>query len=453
MLCKIRRILNKSQITFGLIAFLLLGITAFNGPVMEADSISYIEAYTNREAGYVLFLALFRWIFGSTYLYFVVTAQLLLAVYAITSLTNCLVKHFHLRFIIGIGIELLLMIPFFYMTIWYPPHTTYVSRIVTEGVTISLYYLFICFSYDALLRRKLFSMLLPSALAIVLSLTRGQMISLFVITFGICIYIGICQKQIVQALLLFIGSMFVLIVCTNTYAHFTNKGGQKSYANSLSLATNIIYSSDIEDTKLFDNEIYATIFRGVQEQMYQEGYGHTFARGIQQNARLRYNSHDYVKYIVIGAEAEDYYEKLNLVSSEDKQKFLLEFSDTVIHTLLAENFGQFVYDAFCQIVSGMMRSIFTASDSIWYLALVFVTILYLLYVIVMIKCFNKRTSRREAFFAAMILLSLVMNVVGTGTMILAMPRYLLYNFSLFYIALFLMIARKIEVLKKIVYCD
>ena len=141
-----------------------------NGYMLEQDSYNYIECNFGREPLYPIFLRVFRMIFGEgNYLQAVWIAQSILAVCAVVYCALWIKRRFRLKSWVLHVVFFLLLLPYWFVTIWYTPLGLWTNRILTEGLTFSIYYLFLIAAIKTIYDRKLRDFALACLWSIVLS--------------------------------------------------------------------------------------------------------------------------------------------------------------------------------------------------------------------------------------------------------------------------------------------
>lgn len=176
---------KKAEWIFGgflfLAAVILFLAVGSREPVLFDDSRVYLRAERNEGVMplYPLFVLLNQYLFGdAVYLRAVVVEQVLLAALCLVFLVETVKREFALRAWESLVIFCFLLYPY---TIEMPA-AMMPQAILSEGVSYSLFYLFVAFLMRAVWRKSYGQLAVASGMVLVLALTRSQM----QILFGVC---------------------------------------------------------------------------------------------------------------------------------------------------------------------------------------------------------------------------------------------------------------------------
>jgi len=161
-----------------LLIFLLLG---HDGPAMFDDSESYMKIGWREGVmpAYPIFLLLNQYVFGDVwYLWAVITEQALLAAFSVTVLAETVRKRFGLYPVEGVLLCLLALYPY---TIEMPA-VIMTQAILTEGISYSLFYLFLTVLLTAVWNKSYIRLGGAFGMVLLLSAVRSQL----QILFGVC---------------------------------------------------------------------------------------------------------------------------------------------------------------------------------------------------------------------------------------------------------------------------
>ena len=213
--------------------------------------------------------------------------------------------------------------------------------------------------------------------------------------------------------------------------------------------TNVIYACDREDGEVFED---GSLEREFFERFYDEADaieanyrygGSTFA---QRAAHLE-GHHDELKFQVLEADTSAYFFGLGKVDYYQQSSMSDELAGRMLVKLLPACFGQWLYDYILLCAYGFIRSVAVVHPVLNWLALV----LYVVAIgLVVWQIFRGRRRKnmdvrlREgcqdaAWVMGVALLFIVANVCATSITIMCLSRYMIYGFSLFYTALFLLV--------------
>ena len=429
----------------GLLVF-FLGLLAVCGVGVYNDSGQYITMHIHREPLYPLYLAAFRRLLGENYLTTAMAVQGLLTALGITVLSEYLTGRFGLR----LWEELLVV------AIQLAPHliTRYVSAlhiflensVMSEALCIPLFTFFVYFLLRMLFEDRRRDAVLALLSAYLLSMTRGQMMTT-ILLWALLYSIKILMHKKYQMLLIVASIVVFVFLLRNLSVHIYNyavtgyfMGNTYGQVNTL---TNVIYACDEEDREVFtEGDMAQAFFDSFYKKAQEQGLNYRFA-GDSFGERAAYleKNHDVLKFQILEAELSAYYFSLGEVDYYEQSSMSDEMAGQMIKKLLPVCFGQWLYDYILLCRGGFVRSIAVVHPLINFAAL----FLYLAAVglSLWLACVKRRFQ--AAVVMGVALLFIAANVCATSITIMCLSRYMIYGFSLFYIAYFLLIR---EVLKK-----
>ena len=429
----------------GLLVF-FLGLLAVCGVGVYNDSGQYITMHIHREPLYPLYLAAFRRLLGENYLTTAMAVQGLLTALGITVLSEYLTGRFGLR----LWEELLVV------AIQLAPHliTRYVSAlhiflensVMSEALCIPLFTFFVYFLLRMLFEDRRRDAVLALLSAYLLSMTRGQMMTT-ILLWALLYSIKILMHKKYQTLLIVASIVVFVFLLRNLSVHIYNyavtgyfMGNTYGQVNTL---TNVIYACDEEDREVFtEGDMAQAFFDSFYKKAQEQGLNYRFA-GDSFGERAAYleKNHDVLKFQILEAELSAYYFSLGEVDYYEQSSMSDEMAGQMIKKLLPVCFGQWLYDYILLCRNGFVRSIAVVHPLINFAAL----FLYLAAVglSLWLACVKRRFQ--AAVVMGVALLFIAANVCATSITIMCLSRYMIYGFSLFYIAYFLLIR---EVLRK-----
>lgn len=432
---------NKKKsfcILIGLLIF-FLGMLAAYGVGVYNDSDQYITMHIHREPLYPLFLAFFRAFGGEGYLTLVAVAQNILAAISIYILSEYLTKHFNLHLweeLVVIALQLM-------------PHliTKYVSAlsiflensVMSEALCIPLFQFFLYFLMRMIFEHKKRDVILALVLAFLLSMTRGQMMITILMWMVIVLFQMMINRKYRQ-LFLPIVAVIAVFGLRSLSVHVYNyavtgyfMGNTYGQVNTL---TNVIYACDEEDGSVFEEgsperQFFDRFYAEADEITANYKYG-----GDSLTARVQHleEYHDMLKFQVLEADLSAYYFGLGQIDYYEQSSMSDEMAGIMIRGLLPECFGQWLYDYVLLCIYGFVRSIAIVHPLINWVAL----LLYIIAVGLALWQLYRRKHSDAAWTMGVALLFIAANVCATSLTIMCLSRYMIYGFSIFYIALFLL---------------
>lgn len=424
----------------GLLLF-FLGMFVFYGVGIYNDSEQYISMHIHREPLYPLFLALFRTLAGES-------AGLTLAAVVQNILTACsifcLIEYLRKKFSLNIIEELVLLI------LELMPHlvTRYASAygillensIMSEALCIPLFQFFILFTLRMIYEGKKTDTIWSLLFAWLLSMTRGQMMTTILMWMVIAGFMLIIRKQYKRLLI-----PLLAVVCAfgfrslsvHTYNYFITGYFMGNTYGQVNTLTNVFYACDEEDGEAFE-----------EGSLEREFFEHFYAEADAMGANYKYGGdtftervehleeyHDRLKFDVLEAGFAAYYWTLPEMDSYYKQSSMSdEMAGRMLGKLLPRCFGQWLYDYILLCTYGLIRSIAVVHPLINWIALLLYTASFVL-VIWQIRLIRQSDA---VWMMGVALLFIAANVCATSITIMCLSRYMIYGFSPFYIAFFLL---------------
>lgn len=417
------------------------GMFAVYGVGIYNDSEQYITMHIHREPLYPLFLAFFRMIGKDGMgLILAAAAQNLLAVLGIFSLIEYLRKKFALN-IMG---ELVLLV------LQLLPHlvTRYVSAlgiclensIMSEALCIPLFQFFILFILRMIFEEKKQDMVWSLLFAWLLSMTRGQMMTTILIWMVVAVIRMISHRQykkLIIPLLAVICAFGIRSLSVHVYNYFVTGYFMGNTYGQVNTLTNVIYACDREDGEVFEE---GSLERDFFDLFYEEadamGTNYRYA-GDTADERAAYleEHHDTLKCEIIEAGMSAYYFGLGEIDYYQQSSMSDEMADRMLRKLLPECFGQWLYDYLLLCRNGFIRSIAVVHKWVNPVAL----FLYLAAVCLLLGMLYQDRNSRAVRMMGVALLFIAANVCATSLTIMCLSRYMIYGFSVFYMAFFLLV--------------
>lgn len=431
---------KRSLLLFiGLLLF-FLGFFAVYGVGVYNDSEQYIMMHIHREPLYPLFLALLRMIAGAD-------AGLVLAAVIQNILTACsiffLTEYLRTKFSLSVTEELVLLV------LEIMPHlvTRYVSAygiflensIMSEALCIPLSQIFILFTLRMIFEERKTDMIWSLISAWLLSMTRGQMMTtilIWMVITGVLMIVRKQYKKLMIPVLAVVCAFGLRSLAVHTYNYFITGYFMENTYGRVNTLTNVIYACDEEDGRVFEEGSQERVFF---ERFYTEADamganykygGNTFAERAQHLEEY----HDRLKFDVLEAGfsshyfanwTENYYEVSSL--SDD-------MAGRMLGKLFPVCFGQWLYDYVLLCTYGFIRSIAVVHPLINKAAL----LIYAAAAALAVWQIYHGKQRDSVCVMGFALLFIAANVFATSMTIMCLSRYMIYGFSLFYMALFLL---------------
>lgn len=429
--------------SFGILIVLsgfFLGMFAMYGVGVYNDSEQYITMHIHREPLYPLFLAFFRMIAKeSDGLVLAAIVQNVLTALGIFFLIEYLRKKFALN-----RIEELVLLVLEIM-----PHlvTRYVSAlgifiensVMSEALCIPLFQFFILFTLRMIFEEDKKDMAWSLLFAWLLSMTRGQMMAAILIWMVIACVRMIGEKQykkLIIPLLTVICAFGLRSLSVHIYNYAVTGYFMGNTYGQVNTLTNVIYACDKEDGEVFEE---GSLERRFFDRFYEEadvlGANYKYAGDtLEERAAHLEEYHDILKFQVLEADMSVYYFGLGKVDYYQQSSMSDEMAGKMLRKLLPACFGQWLYDYMLLCRNGFIRSIAVVHRWINSAALV----IYLAAAALLLAMFRKNKRSPAVYMMGFALLFIAANVCATSLTIMCLSRYMIYGFSLFYMALFLL---------------
>ena len=425
-------------ILIGLLIF-FLGMLAAYGVGVYNDSDQYITMHIHREPLYPLFLAFFRVICGEGYLTVVAVTQNILASISIYILSEYLTKHFNLHLweeLVVIALQLM-------------PHliTKYVSAlsiflensVMSEALCIPLFQFFLFFLFRMIFEHRKRDAAFALLFAFLLSMTRGQMMITILMWMVIVLFQMVINRKYRQLFLPVVAVIAVFglrSMSVHVYNYAVTGYFMGNTYGKVNTLTNVIYACDEEDGNVFaegslEREFFERFYAEADEMTANYKYG-----GDSFTTRVEHleDYHDMLKFQVLEADLSEYYFGLGQIDYYEQSSMSDEMAGIMIKALLPECFGQWLYDYVLLCTYGFVRSIAVVHPLINWVVL----LLYMIAVGLALWQLYRRKRSDAAWAMGVALLFIAANVCATSLTIMCLSRYMIYGFSVFYIALFLL---------------
>lgn len=452
---KYRITLDKWEIGLAIICLgFYLFFPFYDGPVWCADSPSYATMNITREPLYPTFLWIFRSLFGEDgYLMPVVLAQSLLAAYATWKL-SVTVKRYKdnsrslalLAVIFQFGVTILCR----FVAI---RGSSYIDSIMTEGLGLSLYVLFIVQLYRYMIEGKKRNLAAVACYALLLVNLRKQMLLTLALMAAVFFLYYILKKRRIKKILLLLGltvSLFLASKLTDRiYNAFVRGAWIEHSGNSMGMLCTLIYTSGNNDISLFaestEEDVVCILYEEILSQAKAQELHVTYApRGWVDLSTHYADSYDAIGYGIINPVIQGYiaehfdYSEIEAVMKYD------EYCNRMTKVLLLQDKGDLTSVLAANIWKGFINSIARVNP---YLN-IYVLLAYGFYLFLYIISAFGRTGRQRKRWedpdntltiAEIVLGGIIVNSFVVGVMIFTQPRYMIYNMGLFYLALSMLI--------------
>ena len=428
----------------GLLAF-FLGLLAAGGVGVYNDSEQYITMHIHREPLYPLYLAAFRAVFGEGYLAWAMAGQGILTALGITALSEYLTGRFRLR----LWEELLIV------AVQLAPHliTRYVSAlhiflensVMSEALCIPLFTFFLWFLLRMLFEGRVGDVFLSLLFSYLLSLTRGQMM-ITILMWALLLAVRVWIDKEYRLLFIIASAVVLVFLLRDLTVHVYNYGVTGYFMGNtygkVNTLTNVIYACDEEDREVFaEGDMEQAFFDCFYGKAIEQGLNYKFAgEGFSERVAYLEDKHDILKFQILEAELSAYYFSLGEVDYYEQSSMSDTMAGRMMKKLLPACFGQWFYDYILLCRNGFVRSIAVVHPLINIAAL----FLYLAAAGLALRQVFWKKRFQAAVVMGVAFLFIAANVCATSITIMCLSRYMIYGFSLFYIAFYLLVREACE---------
>lgn len=414
------------------------------GCAYSNDSLGYVTIGFTRFPVYPLLFQLFLKLFGPEYyLLYMTYFQGILAVFSVMLLLIFIRRQFLLCNWETVLVYLALILPYGIDTLWDAPRFVFTHYISTEGITYSLYYIFIVCLLHFLLNKQRSGFLLCLVLIPIMCCTRTQLMICYpVLCLSILYIYRKSLKKIAICTILILFSVLSINLINNSYHWYFQGDFEPSSVNEFTLFANMLFVADKEDATLIEDKDAAYLFLEIFEESYTLNYHYDYASdafiGL---ADKLIDSHDKIKYDIVYPVMRGYTASLGIENEWEADRIHRDLLKPMVDKLRQDNLGKWLHTCLALIPEALMLSFNPVTPpqilGLLYAYALIMSFVICIYIIGSILKNKKITPSTLALSAVFILL--LTNAVGLSFSIYAISRYTNYNLGLIYVMLFLCI--------------
>ena len=424
------------------------------GVILGSDTKAYTTASIRVSPLYPSVIALLRLLTGETvYLQVLSVLQCLLLAYSVYSLMVLIGDRFELSPLLT-GLLSAAFFGMYLMRLFIVgEEALYCITVMTEAVTYPVYYLFVKYAFCAWDDAEPKYLLTAAVLAFILAVTRGQLISLFLVLIALFLVLffrkkrsgadsGSLKRFAVKSAAC-AACYFAGIALLSCIYHFAASGTfTTTTMGKEAVLGAVLYNSSASDVEVFDHgtEAYRFLSSSMAEAE-QEGLTYKASKGSVADRFRHYEaSHDELRECLLDHIRSAYKIKK---SSTQARLIVVSIADTCLPTLMRMNFGRYLKNCAVNAFGGLVRSnsILRTPGIIWSFLLYGLSVLFL---------FLKNDAyKKEQRLMSLILISILMNALFCSFGVFELSRYVYYNFPCFYLALFLAAFRLVRKKKNV----
>lgn len=447
---------NVSFSAFMLIISLVfyLFFACFDGVVICVDSPGYIEMNLTREPLYPMFLAFSRFLFNGVspgfYLFAVVLVQSILAAIAAWSMAAFLHREIHLNKAFSLLILWIPMAVSLLCRFAARRGSMYSNSILTEGLTISGYFLFFRFLFAYTLRRTRRTLFTCVFLSFLMVSTRKQMIVSLIMLVLCILYVAFMEKKYRRGLILALSCSFVVLICSMCldvgYNYVLRGKVVRHSSDTRFITTMAFYTAERDDCQYIEDKEVRDLFLKIYKICDERGYLKTSAGKGWMNRVSHFG--DYYDCIQI----DTMWPMICTYASEqygDDEVDINGNSDRIMNhinaSIIPHNVWKIAATFFDNFLSGLVTTVAQRKSFL----IGYTILVYLLYIRLLLYHIWRGENYGLCLFSVLTLLSIFLNVGLVSLVIFCQTRYTIYNMALFYISLSLMVYESAYKFKKI----
>lgn len=478
-------------IVLGLVLYIALGNEWTH---LDVDSEGYLHIATKEGVMplFPLFLRLIKCLVGESIQTTVaVVLQGLLAVISTLVFTLFIKDSFSLKTWETILVYLLCAVPFY---IYFPDYVV-THQILTEGLTYSLYYLFLWQIFKAVKTRRIRNILGVLIVSIVLGLTRTQLmlcVPFAALVIWRVVYVGFKKKGsglirfLLTGILAGVIAILGVILVQRTYTFYLDKiTVQLSEEKRVEVAyngdarllfkdidrdsyeivenANVVwnslvfdyatgqlgtvamikgfYEADEDDWQLFDTPEEQEVFKCIYADLEKYEYLYKYAKpGLYMWQDL---VKDRIPLVVVEGMA-DYCR----AHPEVQMNVYISRQDMAL-TLLKAHWGRALYHFLRLEIMSLIASVFFQVERVYALCHVITLIIYAMFIFGIWYSVKKKADSFLAECAVILLGFILIMTGGTNVLFIGFQRYVVYNIGVFYILLYLMVGK--DILNRLIF--
>lgn len=438
----------------------------FDGPVWCKDSLSYASMSISREPIYPLFLALMRVRRGTEIseagIMAVVIVQSLLAGFATWYAGYMISKTKNRNRILQIATIVFQFAVSLLCRFAAVRSSVYTDCIMTEGLCLSLFILFIVELYLCIIGEKNRHTAAALLLSFLLFNTRKQMLITLIIMGVVFSWYYMIQSRQTKKFFVLILLILSLVPTGNlldrTYQYAVRGAWIKHCHDSMGFLCVLLYTSDVEkDQELFRDETLKRLYLTIMEQARQDQILYEDAEpGWLPLSEHFADSYDDIGYGIINPVVEGYIREHFTYSEVEEALIYDEICDQMIKTLLHQKRGPLLQVWSYNIWRGFVNTIAKTTSllSLYSLAAYLGTGMLALYLTAQKRKLQDKYRQmpevtvygnsieqieRSLVFLFIVMIAIIVNSLAVGLTIFTQPRYMLYNMGLFYTAVCMML--------------
>lgn len=421
-------------------AFLILLLVGTPGYSLEGDAMQYVTMGGYLPALYPMFLWFFRSIFGEAiYLYIVVVVQCMLGALGIMLILHFVRKEYRIaNWILGVFF-IMLFAPYVRESMRYVPRYMYSHMILTEAISIPLFYYYIWTGLQMVKRKDIFSFIGMNVFTMLLVLSRAQFQVCLILNCVVLVYlVWVNQRNRLS----FLVKGLVIIILTYLLTGFLGDcykkailGTTQNAWNSSYFLLHCMYASDAEDVAIYDRDDYKELYDILYQQLDEQHYNYKYQTGRVYDKSMHW-SYDFSKiYRDLKETVTEYVLNQGITDEVVQGEKISEYVGNLMKPLLLKNgiksFGYSLY----QFPISMCSNVFVLKENHLWFSYLGTIMIYIIMAVLMVWRFWQKKDSFAVWFMMFILCFMIGNSLVVGYVLHTQARYLLYSMGVFYMAL------------------
>ena len=267
-------------IIFAVLVVFFTGILIRFGVGLYNDSDQYITMHVRREPVYPVFLYLIRSLFGERWMTAAGVIQTIIVIFASYRFVEYVSDVAGLKTVGSSMVCFFVLLPYMVTPFVSTMHVNLSVGIMSESIAMPLFLGFFIELHRMLNRRRVGDAISSLLLAVIISLTRSNLIILLVAWLIVALAVYVPGKKLFGILLIivaFIGSFTVRDVATKSYnLRFNDRYVGNEFTKQTALA-NIFYATDRAAGERIEDDELKGIFYVLYDQMDAYGYSYLYA--------------------------------------------------------------------------------------------------------------------------------------------------------------------------------
>lgn len=427
---------------------IFIGMFLIFGSKTYTDTTSYEVMSPVREPLYPMLLLMFRGLFGDMAYDCVALVQNILAIVACYMLLTYVAKYFQMQsFFLKLLLMIVIILPYVISPLFSVTRMVISNSILTEGITLSLYYLYMYFMLhliwkpDCDMREYVGYSVVSMIISLALVLCRGQML---VTTIAWCIVQAIIiirrDRKGARALLclsLLVAMYLIRTVSVGAYNYVYSGVFAATPYGKVTLLTNVLYVADEDSGDGIEDET----LRGLYDQMYtaakEQNLLYTGTQGsFAAEINFFSDTNTTLKMDVIEATLTQYIEDTyGNVEYINRLILMDEMSGEILSGIIGDCLPEYIANYMRNIALGLIRSVAVLHPLLY----IPIACGYILLIVLGIYIWRHDHENPAVKLLAFTALLTAGTVAAVSIMIMCISRYVMYNTAFIYMSGILMI--------------